>query len=819
MKKLPILITTFSLLMGSFGANAQMATGKVTGTISGSEKPVDAATVRLLNAKDSSVVKLGVTLKTGKFELEKIKEGNYLLSVQAIGYKKYYSSPFLLSSDASVKHFNTIELATATNKLEEVTVASKKQLIEQKIDRTIINVDASPTNVGSSALEVLEKSPGITVDKEGNISLKGKDGVLILVDGRPTHLSGADLANMLRNMNANQLEQIEIMTNPPAKYDAAGNAGIVNIKTKKNKQFGYSGSFTLGYGQGFYPKLNEGFNFNYRKGKINVFTNLSHNYRRGFGELDIFRNFLNSSTKAVESHFDQQARMNNENNSFNGKLGIDYSASRKTTFGVVLNGSVSPGDFQNRNINNLYNPPGTLVEVTKALSTQEENWKNFSTNLNFRHVIDSAGKEITADVDYVTYDADQHHRLTNSYFTPSGIEKRKADTLYGNLPQLINIYSGKIDYLHPLKKGARFEAGVKTSFVKTDNNAQYDTVHYGMMMRDHNRSNFFIYEENINAAYVNLSGPLSNRWSGQLGLRVENTIAKGRQVTTNENFDRNYTQLFPTAFLQYKANDNNSFVLNYGRRIRRPNYESLNPFIEYLDKYTYQQGNPNLRPQFSHNVEFSHSFKSAITTTLNYTKTTDIISPVIEQITEDTLTYVKKANIANQEQFGISVSTAIPVTKWWTSNIYLNAFNNTFSGPVNGEFVTVKATSFSVNGSQQFKFSKTETFEISGWYRSAGLEGVINTRPAGMMSIGYSKQVMKGKGTLRLNLRDVFLSQQFRASTKYGTVDAVFSEIRDSRVLNIGFTYRFSKGKLNANNQKRRTSGASDEQSRVGGGN
>jgi iron complex outermembrane recepter protein len=817
MKKIPILITAMSLLLCSFLSNAQTNPGKVSGTVSGTQKPVEAATVSLLKAKDSSVVKFAVTAKSGKFEIEKIKEGNYLISIQAVGYKKYFSPLFAISTQNAIQDFNNIELAVSNNKLQDVTVSAKRPLIEQKIDRTVVNVDASPTNVGSSALEVLEKSPGISVDKDGNISLKGKNGVMVLVDGRPTHLSGADLANMLSNMNANQLEQIEIITNPPAKYDAAGNAGIINIKTKKNKQFGYNGSASVGYGQGVYPKLNEGLNFNYRQGKVNIFTNLSHNWRKGFSELDIYRNFLNSSTKLVESHFDQEARMNNENNSFSGKLGLDFLASKKTTLGFVVSGFNNDSKHQNKNVNNLFNPPGTLVEQTRALSTQDETWKNFSTNLNFRHLIDSTGKELTADLDYVTYDADQKHRLINSYFSPSGVEKRKADTLYGDLPQMIDIYSARMDYLQPLKKGARFEAGVKTSFVKTDNNAQYDTVHYGVMMRDLNRSNYFVYEENINAAYVNVSGPLSKKWNGQLGLRVENTIAKGKQITTNENFERNYTQLFPTAFLQYKPSDKHSFVLNYGRRIRRPNYESLNPFIEYLDRYTYQQGNPNLKPQFSHNVELSHTFRNFFTTTLNYTKTTDIIQQVIEQITEDTLTYVKQANIANQRQYGLSVSANIPITKWWTSNLYVNGFSNRFSGLVNGEMVTVSATTAMFNGSQQFKLSKTASFEISGWYRTAGLEGVIKARPVGMMSIGYSQQVMKGKGTLRFNLRDVFYSQGFRASTKYGMVDAGFEERRDSRVLNVGFTYRFSKGKLNSN-QKRRNGSASDEQSRVGGG-
>ncbi len=817
MKKTATLITALSLLF-TMQLKAQTAPGKISGNVTNAQKPVEAATVNLLRAKDSSIVKFAITNKTGVFEIDLIKDGAYLVSIQAIGYQKYYSTAFEVSSGTANQSFNKIELTPSANKLQDVTVASKKPLIEQKIDRTIINVDASPTNVGSSALEVLEKSPGISIDKDGNISLKGKEGVMVLIDNRPTQLSGADLANLLRSMNANQLDQIEIMTNPPAKYDAAGNAGIINIKTKKTKQFGYSGSVTVGYGQGVYPKANEAFTFNYRQGKVNLFTNLSHNFHKGFGELDIERNFINKASKAIESHFEQEARMSRQSNSFNGKIGVDYFATKKTTFGLVLTGYSSTSDNENKNINDLYAPPGNYINQTRSLSLQNDKWENFSSNVNFRHVLDKAEKEITADLDYIVYDADQFQTLTNAYFSPSGIATRKADTLYGVLPQMINIYSGKVDYLHPLKNGARFEAGLKTSIVRTDNNAQYDSVLYGVIVRDINRSNHFIYEENINAAYANLSGSLSKKWSGQLGLRMENTIARGKQKTTGQNFERKYTQLFPTAYLQYKANEKNNFVLNYGRRIRRPNYDNLNPFIEFLDRYTYEQGNPNLKPQFSHNIELSHSFKGILTTTVNYTKTTDIIQMIMDQIPEDTITFVKRENIASQRQFGLSISAGMPITKWWTSNLYVNVFNNHFEGVVGAEKITVDATMLSFNGSQQFKLGKTSSFEISGWYRTAGIESVLKTKPMGMVALGFSQQVMKGKGTLRLNIRDIFYTQQFSAVSKYGHVDAGFTQRNDSRVVNLGFTYRFNKGKLKAS-QSRKSGSATDEQNRVGGGN
>ncbi|HEX2606025.1 MAG TPA: TonB-dependent receptor [Flavisolibacter sp.] len=816
MKKLLSFLLLTILCSSSF---AQGKNGSVSGSIiDGNQKTIESATITLVKAKDSSSIKFSVADKNGQYLFENIAYGKYLVSVSAVGHTKAFSETFELNADKPSIQLKTIELIPTNKSMAGIVVTAKKPLIEQRLDRTIVNVEASPTNVGASALEVLEKSPGLTVDKDGNISLKGKQGVMVLVDGRPTQLGGADLANLLRSMNANQLDQIEIMTNPPAKYDAAGNAGIINIKTKKNKQVGYNGSISLGYGQGRYPKFNEGLNMNYRKNKINLFTNLSHNYRKRFQELDIQRNFLDKSSKELVSHFDQQARMLNENNSFNGKIGADFFASKNTTFGVVLSGFSSPGNFENRNVTNIYSNTGTFESQAQALSLSNETWKNYSGNLNFRQVLDTTGKELTADLDYIKYDGRTSQNLSNYYFDDAKNPTQKGDTLYGMLPQDIRIYSGKVDYVHPLKKGAKLEAGLKSSMVKTDNNAVYDTVHLGSVIRDISRSNYFLYEENINAAYLNMSGNLSKKWSAQLGLRVENTNAKGRQITTGETFDRHYTQLFPTAFLQFEANKSNTFGLNYGRRIRRPNYESLNPFIEYLDRYTSQQGNPNLKPQFSHNIELSHTFKNVLTTTLNYTKTTDIIQQVIEQNEATNETYVKQANIANQRQYGIALSLNMPVTKWWTTSFYVNGFNNHFEGLVNNAPVTISATTIVLNGSQQIKLSKTLSGEISGFYRTGALEGVIQTRPMGIMNLGFSQQVMKGKGTLRLNIRDVLYTQQFKASSKYGNVDAAFQERSDSRVVNIGFTYRFSKGKINGG-AKRRASSANDEQSRVGGGN
>lgn len=828
MKKLFSLLAGITIGMSSFAQTG----GKISGSIKdgGNQKVIDAASVSLLKAKDSALVKVAVTDKDGNFSFENIKDGDYLVLATSIGHTKTYSASISISAGNTSANIGVLQLVPSDKAMKEVVVSSKKPLIERKIDRTIVNVDASITSTGSTALEVLEKSPGVSVDKDGNISLKGKAGVIVYLDGRPSYLSGADLANMLRNMTASQLEQIEIMTNPPAKYDAAGNAGVINIKTKKNKLFGYNGSITTGYTQGRYARFNEALSFNYRNKKINFFSNFSYNRNHRGQELYILRNFRDAGTKDIKSIFDQSTEMENQSHYYSAKAGLDYSVSKNTTIGLVLNGYYNPSLWQSNTRTSIYDPNYNLTDVTTAVTENEEKWKNFSTNLNFRTKLDTAGQELTADLDFIQYKATSIQPLTSIYYDNAGNQVKAPEVLNGTLPTNIKIYSGKVDYTLPLKKDAKFEAGIKASFVKNDNNARYDSLYTGYSVLDSARSNHFIYDENINAAYLNYSRPMGKKWTAQLGLRVENTnsngLSKGYSFNTTKNkfeytetnFKRSYTQVFPTVYLQYTANEKNQFVINYGRRIERPDYQDMNPFVHFLDRYTFEQGNPNLSAQFAHNIELSHTYKGFLTSTINYTKTTDIIQMVLEQNDLTNETFVKKANIASSEQIGLAITANKSITKWWSGNIYANVFNNSFKGLVGTEKISLGYTSFMVQVQQQFKFNKGWAAELSGFYRSKGLEGVIFIKPIAQLNAGVSKQVLKNKGSLRLNIRDIFAGSVFKGYSKYGTVDANFKNVNDSRAVSLTFTYRFNKGKLKAGTSKR-NSGASDEQNRVKSGN
>lgn len=827
MNKFFSLLAAMTIGMSSIAQTGGVVSGSIKD--GGNQKIIDAASVSLLKAKDSVLVKVAITDKAGNFSFENVKDGDYLVLATSVGHSKTFSNSITISAGIPKVSVGVLQLILTQQALKEVVVSAKKPLIERKIDRTIVNVDASITSTGSTALEVLEKSPGISVDKDGNISLKGKAGVIVYLDGRPSYLSGTDLANMLRNMSASQLEQIEIMTNPPAKYDAAGNAGVINIKTKKNKLYGYNGSVTTGYTQGRYARFNEALSFNYRNKKVNFFSNFNYNRNHRSQELYILRNMRNANTKVITSIFDQHTEMENQSHNYSAKIGMDYSISKNTTLGAVVNGFYNPSLWQSTSNTFINNPDGSLREKIISYTQNEEKWKNFSTNVNFRTKLDTAGQELTADLDLIQYKATSVQPLTSTYFDNAGNQLKAPDVLNGTLPTNIKIYSGKVDYTLPLKKDAKFEAGIKTSFVNTDNNARYDSVKTGYSVLDSARSNHFIYDENINAAYVNYSRPLGKKWTAQLGLRVENTnsngISKGYTFNktlnkfeyTETKFKRSYTQLFPTVYLQYTANEKNQFVINYGRRIERPDYQDMNPFVHFLDRYTFEQGNPNLSAQFAHNIELSHTYKGFLTSTVNYTKTTDIIQMVLEQNDVTNETFVKKANIASSEQFGLAMTANKSITKWLSGNIYANVYNNHFKGVVGVEPISLGITSYMVQLQTQLKFNKGWAAELSGFYRSKGLEGVIFIKPIAQFNAGVSKQVLKNQGSLRLNIRDIFAGSVFKGYSRYGTVDANFKNVNDSRAVSLTFTYRFNKGKLKASSGKR-SSGASDEQNRVKSG-
>jgi iron complex outermembrane receptor protein len=824
MKQIFALLAVLFIGLLSF---AQGGKTRIAGTVmDGSQKTIEAATIALVRTKDSSTVKFSLADKDGKFVFENIANGKYMVMISASGHQKGYTESFEISETSQTVQLKPLELVPLPKTMSSVTVTAKRPFIEQKIDKMVINVESSISSAGSSALDVLEKSPGITVDKDGNISLKGKQSVLVMMDGKPSYITGADLVNYLRSLPSSAIDQIEIMTNPSAKYDASGNSGIINIKTKKNRQVGFNGSATINYQQGVYWKSNNSLNLNYRVGKVNVFANATANKWNGFQHLDILRKFKDATTKDVEAIFEQQTRMRNENQFSSLKIGADYFVTKKTTLGIVTSGFINPGTFSSRSTSYLKDAASNVDSIVYAQSVQHQKWKNGSVNLNFRHQFDSTGREITSDLDYVTYRSGQDQNFFNTTYHPDWTPTH-TETLRGNLPVNVSIYSAKLDYTQSIGKGSKLEAGVKSSYVNTDNHAQYFSISNLSETVDYSKTNHFLYRENLNAAYVSINKQYK-KLGAQIGLRYENTSYSGKQygnpTRKDSTIKNNYGSLFPTLFMSYNANKTNQFAFSFGRRIDRPAYQDLNPFLFFLDKYTYQAGNPFIKPQFTNNFEISHTYKNFLTTTINYSHTADYMNETFQQEevngTKTYATIVRRGNIGKRDAAGIAVSAQVPFAKWWNASIYSNLNYNRFKGRLNGdgEYINVSASNVLFNVNNQFKFNKGWSAELSGFYRTKGVEGQILIQALGQLSAGIAKQVLKNKGTLKLNVRDILYSNKATGDINFENTQAHFVNTRDSRVASLSFTYRFGKP-IKGQQQRRKIGGADDEQNRVKVGN
>lgn len=808
----------FALSILSFGAFTAVAqtkpalTGvcKVAGAVKApDQKPAEYVTIALLRANDSVSVKGLTTDQTGTFEFMQVKEGQYILSINSFDYKPFFTKPFEVKSGETIKQLGDITLAASTKTLKEVTVVGNKPLIEQKLDKTVLNVESSIVSSGSTAIEVLQKAPGITVDNDGNISLKGKSGVTVLIDGKPTYMSNSEVADMLKNMSSSSISQVEIMTNPPAKYDAAGNAGVINIKLKKGSNVGFNGSINGSFGQGIYSKGNGGINLNYRQKSYNVFGNYNYSQRKNLQELNLNRSFFAPGTGDLSHSMLQNAEMQMPSHNNRFKAGIDLFLNSKNTLGFMVNGSIGTWESQNPTYSQKVNPSNQTEGSSYSQNRIMEDWNNFTYNANYKLTIDTSGRELTADVDYARNNYGSNQLYNTTFYNAQGQPDSGNPQLIqkGVIPSTADIVTAKVDYTHPFGKKLKMDAGAKTSWVKTDNAIDYyNQINVDQWAHNDSSSNHFRYTENINAAYVNFTKEYK-KFSFQVGLRGEQTRTEGDQRTIDSVVKRNYFQLFPTAYVKYEINKNNTVQLSYSRRVNRPDYENLNPFRNEIDPYTYQIGNPYLQPQISNAVEFSHVLKGKYTTTVNYNRTSDVMTMVTAPGVRPNSVYVTNKNLSTQDNYGISFSAPITFAKWWNANAYASVFHNGFKGKYLNDDVNRQQTTFSFNAQNTITFGDGFTGEISGFYNSKMIDGILDIYPMWAVSAGIQKSILDKKGTIKLNVNDIFNKQRFRGTIQYSGMDIQVKNRWDSRVATLSFTYRFGNTNLkvsqrNSNNEE-----------------
>lgn len=736
---------------------------------------------------DSSIAQSGITDSMGVINFKKIVPEKYIAKVVMVGFETRFSDQIDMFVNPEIRL--SIELQPFASVIGNVTVTAKKPLVQFMPDKTVINVEAGITNAGATVMEVLEKSPGITVDRDGNISLKGRAGVQVMIDGKLTQLSGADLQNLLNGMNASQVETIELMDNPPAKYDAAGNAGLINIRTKKVKQKGFNGTLTLAYGQGRLPKNNNALVLNYRNGDLNFFFNYSVNINRYLMDLYALRTYYNNDG-SVASMLEQPYKTRGKGFTHNLRTGVDYSVSKKTTLGVAFTGTYLTRHADGNADASWKNAAGVQDSVIRTYSTSYNKLKQGGINFNARHTF-SAKEELSADVDLIGYDIYAEQYFENL----SSVTGSKPDVSRGQIPSDLKIFSAKADYSKQLP-AFLWEAGWKTSRVSTDNLAHYEWLDNTDWKDDLGKSNHFLYTEDIHALYSSLDRR-SGKFHMQAGLRYEYTTYKAKQlgnaVVKDSSFNRNYNSLFPTFFASYEADSSNTFTFRTGRRIDRPGFQKLNPFVFIINKYTFQTGNPYFLPQYTWNMEVSHQYKDILSTGVSYSITKDYFSQIFSADTATGNVVYTEGNVAKMRNLGVSVSAQWPVTSWWSLSGQAVFNRKIIEGTLWRVYKSViNQGTFSMNN--QFRFKKGWSAELSGFYVTKAqndLSEVLD--PTGQVSAGISKQVLKNKGTLRLVVRDIFYTQAMAGLTDFQNTKEYFKLMRDSRVGTLSFTWRFGK--------------------------
>ncbi len=767
--------------------------------------------ILLLNPQDSSLVHGTLTDEKGDYSLTALTPGNYLIMASMVGMENTWTPVFSLNAGESTRQLEPLVLKASQIELATVEVKGEKPFIELKGDRIVMNVENSPVNTGNNALEVLARAPAVTVDQNDRISLKGKQGVLVIINGKNSYLSNEELARMLASMPAESIESIEIMHNPPAKYDAAGNAGIINIVLKKDKNLGFNGSVQLGLGQGRYTRGNGGLRLNYREKKFNLFGNYNYYQNKRYQDRLFSRSIpFPAGTNVI----DQDGQETNNNHSHSFQTGADWFVNDNATLGILLKGNTGDWGMNATTRSDIlgYNPvPYDRVSATSAMS---ETWDNLSGNFNWSQKL-TGGQSLNFDADYSSFEnpADQYYE--NYFLDNEGAEVAPENNFRNLNNSRVEIKALKVDYNLPLsEKEASLDLGMKYSDVNTDNILVFDrwVGNTATWENDALFSNQFMYSEQILAAYANYSQNWE-KWQLQAGLRMENTQSTGDSPSRDKLVNRKYINLFPSVNLSRTLNENNQMSLSYSRRIDRPTYQNLNPFFFFLDQFTYGKGNPFLQPQYINKVRFSHTWKYSFTTSVSYSRVNDFFAQVTEPDGE-TRNFINTRNVANENTYNIGVSTPVNITNWWGAYVNVYAYYQSYEA-TDPAFQAIDRWTGGGYAQTTFTLPWDLSLELSGWFQSPSIwGGTYRTNSLGAVNVAVQKSIAD-RWSLRLAANDIFFTSPWVADMEFGGLVIDGTGGSDSRQFKINLSYRF--GSSDVKRQRNRETGLDDAQDRIGG--
>lgn len=783
----------------------------------GTGKPLPFASVALLNARDSTdtsarLAKGTASDQQGFYVFENVRPGRYVVRATAVGYQKVHST--VLDVTNSPIDVPALALAEVTGKLNEVQVTAKKPFVEQQLDRMVVNVANSIVGSGSTALEVLEKSPGVTVDYQNErVQLRGKEGVIVQIDGKQTYLSAQDVIALLRSMSSDNIETIELITNPSAKYDAAGNSGIINIRLKKNSNVGTNGTASLAGGSGRFDRERGSIQLNHRAKKLNLFGNYSLNRGGNYWDFQLDRNQPDPGQADAfrRNVVSQYTYLKFRDLGQNAKAGLDFSPSKNTTVGVVWTGFWSdhsedgPAGASFRRTEN-----GPVYLQTQTHKTYSVVSQNQIGNLNIQHSFGPKGGQLSADVDVGHFSRQFSNSLLTETLIAIGDVSLPAAGLLITQPATVDIRTLKADYNRPLSKGWKLETGLKSASVKTDNDLNLSSGSDGILVPDPSLSNHFQYTERVNAAYVSVTGNWG-KTNVQAGLRAEHTHSEGNSLTLNQVVTRDYLKWFPSVFVSRPLSPDQTLTFAYSYRIDRPNYQNLNPARGYVDPYAYSQGNAYLKPQFTHALEGKLSLKNGVFVSLGASYTTDLMFFTIHAL-EGNKTYVTTENLGHSQGYTVTLSWPVTVVKGWQLQTNVLGYYNRFQYDYEGTVLQIQNVAGRFNGNNAFTLGHGWTAELNGWVSTPSVTGIWSSPWMGALDTGVQKAISSAL-KIKFSVQDVFHTNRFRpsVSTPTGTQRGVLTF--DTRVALLNLTYTFGNQKLKGERQRR--TGSDDETRRA----
>lgn len=797
------LIASVLLLLYT-NANAQNKLSDVQGQVVFQDNSLAiAAAVSIIRQRDSALIGTAAVSTDGFFRFHNISGGTYIINVKYKGYQDQSSGAFVVGTSTPVT-VPAIKLIKSIA-LREVVIANKTAYIENRPEKTILNIEKGGLATSVSILDVLGSAPGVRVNHDGEVFLKGVQKAAVAINGRLIKLSAADLAEQLQNLPVGNISQVELISNPSGRYEASGSGGVINIILKKGQGEGFNGAVSPSAGRGNFYRFGSGVNLNYRTGKLNFFGNMNFNDYNTDHTI-ITNRYVGAATKFDVDYYNSQKTYSGSYNA-----GADYNIDDTHTIGFLIVGSFNNSFLHKNTASAIFNNSVHDSTLTTE-STLNKRINNINYNINYNGKLGHSSQTLSADADYSVYNRNSAEDLNSViYYANTGIT---TDPSYyvNHAPTHITDVSGRVDYVNPISKTMRLEAGLKSVYANSDNSQQFDKVISDVHYPNDFLSSQFKYTENISSAYINYIATPSKKFDYQVDLRVEHTHSDANTIDEKHRVVRDYTDYFPTVMLNYHAGDNHLLSLNFNRRIDRPLYQELNPIIAFQDRYNLTSGNAYLKPAYQNKIELAHTYKSKYTTTVYATFTSDFNNfTYFVQNDATGIFMVSKTNLKMARTYGLTFDAPVEVSDWWNININVDASYQHYADYAGKLDQGTTDAIFKLN--QQFTLPADISINLSAQYEVPTFYAIYHYRSSYYASPSISKKLFGKRATLSLSVKDVFNTERDRYSTEYANLSMHGYDKKETRIGSLSFTWRFGKSTVKAS--RKHSVGNSDDMKRV----